>query len=558
MAEQRHMKICMVAEGNYPNVVGGVASWVHSMIRSFPNAEFMVLSIISNREQSGKFSYELPANVSAVYEVYLEDGDWCPPNTKRKNFRLTKKEFKALRSLVIGEDVDWETLFHFFSERKFSLNDLLMGEDFLKATQDCYNKQYSGAIFSDFLWTLRSMYLPLFLCMMSELPKADLYHCVATGYSGVLGSMAKCLYGCSLLVSEHGIYSREREEQLIKAKWVQGVYKNIWIDQFKKMSMVAYNMADKVTSLFEHARELQVELGCPAEKTVVTPNGISIEGYDKMPPKTEEDKQYVNIGAVLRVTPIKDVKTMIRAYAFAKEKSPHLKLWLMGPTDEDAQYAQECFDMVDIMQVKDVVFTGRVNVKDYYGRMDLTILTSVSEGQPLTILEGYAAHLPCIATDVGNCSGLLFGEGDNFGPAGILCHIMNVDEIAQAMIEMAVNPEKRHEMGENGYKRVMSKYLVSHMKATYTELYSAFAKAQGIEWLEDEIVIELDPAAVAEEKRNQEIRNKDAERVAKWRAKQEKRKFLQEEKHEEKVALQQVKREEQQKRIAEALNKKDG
>ena len=71
-----------------------------------------------------------------------------------------------------------------------------------------------------------------------------------------------------------------------------------------------------------------------------------------------------------------------------------LKLWIMGPTDEDEKYAQECFDLVDSLGVSDIEFTGRVNVKEYLGRMDFTILTSISEGQPLTILESYAAHKP--------------------------------------------------------------------------------------------------------------------------------------------------------------------
>ena len=68
-----------------------------------------------------------------------------------------------------------------------------------------------------------------FICTVSdlemELPEADLYHCVATGYAGVIGSMAKKRYGCGLMVSEHGIYTREREEELIRAKWVGGIYK---------------------------------------------------------------------------------------------------------------------------------------------------------------------------------------------------------------------------------------------------------------------------------------------------------------------------------------------
>ena len=76
--------------------------------------------------------------------------------------------------------------------------------------------------------------------------------------------MAKHFFRCGLLVSEHGIYTREREEELIKADWVDGIYKNIWIEQFKKMSLAAYERADLVTSLYEHARSLQIELGTVA------------------------------------------------------------------------------------------------------------------------------------------------------------------------------------------------------------------------------------------------------------------------------------------------------
>lgn len=61
----------------------------------------------------------------------------------------------------------------------------------------------------------------------------------------------------------------------------------------------------------------------------VTPNGINMANLTDIPGKTREDEQWINAGAVLRVAPIKDVKTMIQAFAFAKEKVPNLKLWIM-------------------------------------------------------------------------------------------------------------------------------------------------------------------------------------------------------------------------------------
>ena len=324
------MRICIVAEGCYPYMVGGVSSWVHSMIRQFPDYKFIILAIVANRSFRGKFKYELPENVIEVYELYLDDCDWTGDYGKRyRRIKLNNQEYEALKSLLLNQNVDWETLVHLFNEKKFSLNDFLMGEDFFQAVLECYQIRYPEILFSDFLWTMRSMYLPLFHTLKMDLPKADLYHCVATGYAGVLGSMAKIKYGSKLLISEHGIYTREREEELIRAKWVEGVYKNIWIEQFRKMSMLAYERADLVTSLYAHARELQIELGCPAEKTVVTPNGIDETRFVNLTRPDFMSPDQIHIGAILRVTPIKDVKTMLRAFAYAKEKLPNLKLWIM-------------------------------------------------------------------------------------------------------------------------------------------------------------------------------------------------------------------------------------
>lgn len=466
------MKICIIAEGCYPYVVGGVSGWINNLITSFPEHEFIMLAVVSDRSVRGKFKYTLPDNLTEVYEVYLNDREWN--SRAKKNYRkarLSAKNVAALSSLLIGKDTDWETLTALLQNQKLSLDALLMGPDFLEAAVKSYELKNGEIVFSDFLWTMRSMYLPLFLAMHSYIPKADIYHCVATGYSGVLGAMAKILYpGSRMLVSEHGIYTREREEEIIKAPWIAGIYKDIWIEQFKKMSLFAYEKADRVTALYDRARQLQIELGCPEEKTIITPNGIDPLKFTNVPVKDEDDK-FINIGAVLRVTPIKDVKTMIMAFGYAKNNNPRLKLWIMGPTDEDEEYANECFALVSDMQIKDVVFTGRINTSEYIGKMDFTILTSISEGQPLTILESYAVHKPVIATDVGNCRGLIYGEQDPYGPAGVLTHIMNVEEIKDAILFLADNGQKRKEYGENGYKRLIRRYTIADMKNTYDGIY---------------------------------------------------------------------------------------
>ena len=78
------MRVCIVAEGCYPFVVGGVSSWVNSLIQLFPNTEFVILAIAANRSQRGNYVYELPENVTEVHELYLDDVDWCKQRRRRQ------------------------------------------------------------------------------------------------------------------------------------------------------------------------------------------------------------------------------------------------------------------------------------------------------------------------------------------------------------------------------------------------------------------------------------------------------------------------------------------
>ena len=106
------MKVCIVSEGCYPYSVGGVSGWIHSMINAFPNLEFILVNIVSSREQRGKFAYELPDHVTQVYEIYLQDDDWHPKRLFRKShLKLREGEWRALRSLMLNQKIEGGELF---------------------------------------------------------------------------------------------------------------------------------------------------------------------------------------------------------------------------------------------------------------------------------------------------------------------------------------------------------------------------------------------------------------------------------------------------------------
>lgn len=466
------MKVCLIIEGSYPYVTGGVSGWLQQMMLELKDIEFSILAIKANRNESMEFKYRIPDNVTEIKNIYLLDDDYIQKS--KRNVRLNKKYFDSFQSLFFGTDVNWNTIFEFFSNHSFSVNQFLGGRDFLEMTTRYYSENYERVIFSDFLWTMRSMYLPLFMLLKSGPFAADIYHSLSTGYAGILGSMQKSIFHNPLIISEHGIYTREREEEIIKASWVSGIYKDIWIQQFKKASDCCYQNADIVTSLFQGARELQIELGCPKEKTRVIPNGVNYKEFEALPQKEHEVE--INIGAVLRVTPIKDVKTMITAFSIAKIQESRLKLWIMGPLDESPRYAEECRQLVADLKVEDVIFTDKVNVKDYISKMDILVLSSLSEGQPLAILEGFAARKPFVATNVGNCYGLIHGERDSFGEAGIVVPPMNVARMADAMLRLARDEKLRLQMGEAGYKRVVEKHDNKDIFSQYRNLYQQYER----------------------------------------------------------------------------------
>lgn len=87
-----------------------------------------------------------------------------------------------------------------------------------------------------------------------------------------------------------------------------------------------------------------------------------------------------------------------------------------------------------------------------------------------------------IATDVGNCRGLIYGEGDDLGAAGILTHIMNVEEITAAIRDLAASSKLRKTMGECGYARLKKGYQLGQMIETYQELYKEIGWEYGKLW----------------------------------------------------------------------------
>jgi len=466
------MKICMLFEGSYPHITGGVSTWAQMLIKDIRAHDYFLYTISADSKLQGKFKYDLPENVLGVQEVFL-DTIIKGKGRYGSRYRLNKDLRENLQALIAGKDMDWEPILEMVKKRdiKNSL-DFFMSIDFFDILRDAYSEHYPTVPFTDFFWTIRSMLLPLFYLIQQPVPEADLYHPASNGYTGFVGALAKYIYKKPLLLTEHGIYSREREEEIIKSRWVSGHFKDLWINFFKNISKMVYEYADGVYTLFEKNMELEIGLGCPPKKIHIVPNGIYTRDFEDI--KEDNGDGYLNIGSITRVAPIKDIKTMLQSFNIVKRSMKNARLFIIGPNDEDEEYYDECLLLLERLRLEDVVFTGRVDIKEYIGKMDMLLLTSISEGQPFVILEGMAAGKPFISTDVGGCSELIYGAGDGLGKSGMIVPMMDPSAIASAIIKMGMDKKLMQKMGAIGKKRVKKYYTAEKCIESYKNIYDSF------------------------------------------------------------------------------------
>jgi len=298
--------ICIIAEGSYPYVVGGVSSWIHQLISGHPEKDFKILSILPTEKEDVKIRYEIPKNLLEIKTIYLADVYEHKIN-KRKFMKYDKKEVDIISQFINMElSNDTKKALELLSDKeKSNTFDFTTSTFFWEKICHKYKGEYLEKEFNSFYWSYKSVFMFLMNILQNEIPKADLYHSVSTGYAGVIGVLAKIKYDKPFYLTEHGVYAREREEDIIKSKWVGVDFKKIWIDYFYFLSKIAYKYSDKIISLFEYNRQLQISLGAPEEKTFVIPNGIDIDRFSCI--KKEETEKFI-VGSVLRVVPIKDVK----------------------------------------------------------------------------------------------------------------------------------------------------------------------------------------------------------------------------------------------------------
>lgn len=490
--------VCLVLEGTYPYVTGGVSSWVHNLIRAMPQVRFSLMTILPTRSSFWRYKYEIPPNVVAISEVYIHDRELA--RSKRRSTPFERELGWQLiadfyRSLPEQEYLLLPDLLRMIGDPKtrvLSPEEIFYDRRTWKLLVEAYETKKIEDSFIDYFWTWRFSHLPLFRLADAAIPRAAVYHTISTGYAGLLAAIASLRSGAPLLLTEHGIYTNERRLEIEQARWIyekkvdrtvitsdESPFKRIWTELFGHLSRICYQRCDEIITLFENNRRMQIADGADPARTRIIPNGINLGRFR---PKTDYapagPSGAFRLGFVGRVVPIKDVKTFLRAAKIIRDRFPDTVFPIMGPTDEDEDYFRECQAMVAMLGLgENIEFTGRVDVTKEYPRLDAVILTSVSEAMPLAILEGNACGTPAVATDVGACSELVNGrlpEDVSLGPSGLVTPIADPEATAAAVIRLLESETLRERMGGAGIERVRRFYNESDLNFAYLDLYRRY------------------------------------------------------------------------------------
>jgi glycosyltransferase involved in cell wall biosynthesis len=497
-----NVDVMFLAEGTYPYIRGGVSSWIAQILKGMPDINFGICFIGSQRSDYSGIKYELPDNLVHL-EVHYMFEDSSMPSVKK--IAGDKDSFKAIAALYEGfknkkDDIPKLLQDMDFYKNKVTFEDFLYSKEAWKFINKIYLQNAPDVPFIDYFWTLRNMHKPIWILanIVRDLPKAKVFHSPSTGYAGFLGTLASYDMKRPLMLTEHGIYTRERKIDMLNADWIEykkptllqqpeefNYVKKMWVDFFQHIGKFSYNRADLILSLFTAAKEIEITLGAQREKTRVIPNGVDVDRLKELFLQRDEESSKKVITLIGRVVSIKDIKTFIRAMRICIDEIPDLEGWVVGPTDEDEEYFLECKEMVESFGMEEnIKFLGFQNIANILPKTTLLTLTSISEGMPLVILEAFAAGVPCVATDVGSCRDLIEGglgdEDRELGKAGAITGIANPSELAEQYLYFLKNETAWSQAQQVALKRVNSYYREDEFLDKYHQLYTKFMSQESI------------------------------------------------------------------------------
>lgn len=469
----------MVNEGTYPYAMGGVSVWCDQLIRGLSAHEWEVVALTVDGTETS--AWERPENLVSIRNIPMW-GPHAPLHSRRpgKEFLGPFADLVATLLAPMSDHADTDAQHRQrFVDALHGLYDAAQHEDVphaltspaaLTLLMDEWNAIYGdGLSLADALQVtilLEHMLRPLF----AEPVRADIVHCSMNGLTMLVGMAARWRYGTPVLMSEHGIYLRERYLSYVNDGAPHAV-KVLLLSFFRMLAWAGYLVADALAPHSSYNRRWQLRGGASPEIMWTMYNGVQPEDF---PPVVDEPESpcIVYMG---RIDPIKDLHTLIRSFRLVLDEMPEARLRIFGGTAPDSiAYRDSCQQLVEELGLTGSAFLeGQVDAPVHaYHSSSLVVLSSISEGFPYTVVEAMACQRTVVCTDVG-------GVKEAVADTGMVVPPRNPEMMAQACLRLLRDDALRHSLATAARQRVLERFTLERALADYLRLYESLGDTAG-------------------------------------------------------------------------------
>jgi glycosyltransferase involved in cell wall biosynthesis len=476
------VEITLVTEGTYPHAYGGVSVWCDQLVRGMPERRFAVRAITGTGAEP--IAWELPDHVTVATVPLWGNPTRGPGLTGRAARRFARLYRELLENLMTdpadpaGAEVFGEILreLHGLS-RAHPLGPALRGEDAVRwllaawtAHADRFTEVGTTPTVHDALTAvdlLEHALRPLFVPVV----ESDVTHAVTNGLAVLVGLAAKWTYGTPLVLTEHGVYLRERYLEYRASPYSWPV-KALMLGFLRRLCGAGYRAADLVTPGNRYNQRWELRGGADPRRLQTVYNGVDPAHF----PPAGDEPALPTISWAGRVDPIKDLETLIKAFALIKAEIPAAKLRMFGGTPRGNEgYREKCEALAQSLGVADAaVFEGRVDdIRDAYTAGHVVVLSSISEGFPYTLIEAMTAGRSTVSTDVG-------GVTEAVADTGLVVPPRDAAAMAAACLELLRDDARRQRLGVAARARALEFFTVEQAVESFRTIYDDLAAARGI------------------------------------------------------------------------------
>jgi glycosyltransferase involved in cell wall biosynthesis len=206
----------------------------------------------------------------------------------------------------------------------------------------------------------------------------------------------------------------------------------------------------------------------PARKIVRVYNGAA--PLQRVAQAHWPDKGGFTLVYVGRLEPVKNHRLLLRAFSLALASMPDLRLWMVGDGSERTSLEGFSAELNISAQVK---FWGqKLDVAPFFSAADAFIMSSSSEGLPMSLLQAFSLGLPAIVTDVGGMA-----EAVRLAQAGFTVPALDPAGMAAAILRLAAGDAERKQFSTNARNAFQSRFTLQAMVDAYMNLYRNTARS---------------------------------------------------------------------------------